>query len=149
MRIKAEHLKDALAKGLISGDVPDLKPENKAEKKRSKIKSYGISEKDFQKQFVAFAQHHGWRVVVFEKVLIRRKNGTCYWATPFGADGKGFFDTFMVRGTKRLWPELKVKGGRIEPEQKLWHDAIRSTGDEVCVWYPEDWPEIEDKIING
>lgn len=102
-----------------------------------------VSEAEFQTQVIDFAHLHGWRVAHFRKVRVQRKDGTVYWQTPVAADGKGFFDLVMVRGRLVLWVELKIPGGRIEPDQQAWHSAMKAAGEAVFVWFPQDWPETE------
>jgi len=99
-------------------------------------------EKELQEQVVKLANLNGWRVCTFLTASIRRANGSFYHATPFGADGKGFPDLLMVRGTRILAAELKATT-KERPEQLLWLAALKAANLEVHVWRAEDWPLIE------
>lgn len=41
-----------------------------------------------------------------------------------------------------VYAELKVAKNRPTPAQEMWLAALRKSGVEVYVWYPEDFPEI-------
>lgn len=38
----------------------------------------------------------------------------------------------------RLWVEMKIKGGRVSPEQRQWHEYLEGIGDRVVVAYSRD-----------
>ena len=38
----------------------------------------------------------------------------------------------------RLWVEMKIKGGRVAPEQRRWHEYLEGIGDRVVVAYSRD-----------
>lgn len=38
----------------------------------------------------------------------------------------------------RLWIEMKIKGGRVEADQKRWHSYLDGIGDRVVVAYSRD-----------
>lgn len=107
------------------------------------------SEKGFQAAVVQLARDHRWRVCEFRKVLVKRPNGSVYWATPFGADGKGFFDLVLCRAPRVVYAELKMPGNDLEPEQRLWADEVRACGGEVYAWWPDDWDEIVSVLSRG
>ncbi len=56
----------------------------------------------------------------------------------------GYPDLAMVKEkTGRLvYAELKVAKNRPTPAQEMWLAALKKSGVEVYVWYPEDFPEI-------
>jgi hypothetical protein len=103
-------------------------------------------EADFQEQVIALARLHGWRVAHFRKVRVQRKNGTVYWETPVAADGKGFPDLILVRGSRIIAAELKTDAGALKPEQTLWLDAFRGAGVLALVWRPVYWNAIEAEL---
>lgn len=105
-----------------------------------------ITEAAFQKQVIQAARLYGWTPITFEKRLCRRRNGTCYWETPFGADGVGFPDLLLFRGAQVIAPELKVGRNKLSPEQDAWRERIDKTSIVHCVWRPEMWQEIEEVL---
>ena len=102
----------------------------------------GWSEAKFQEMTVALAHQHGWKVVHIRRVRVQRKDGTIYYETPFGYDGKGFPDLLLVR-ERVIFVELKAGSNKPSEEQVAWHEAVRSAGSECYCWWPRDWAEIE------
>lgn len=103
------------------------------------------TEADHQRTFLQMARHLGWRSLVVNRVRVSGRGG-CYYATPFGGDGAGWPDTLLVHEERgqMLAVELKADGGRLRPEQVLWHRALRACGVDVRVWkLPRDWTEAE------
>ncbi len=99
------------------------------------------SEDEFQAEVIVLAHTLGWRAAHFRKVRVARKDGSVYWQTPVAADGKGFVDLVLCR-ERIVWIELKMPGGRIDPDQGAWHKALKDAGQELYVFYPADWKEI-------
>lgn len=54
----------------------------------------------------------------------------------------GLPDLFLVR-ERVIWAELKTQRGRLSREQADWIAALRAAGQEVYVWRPSDWGEVE------
>lgn len=106
----------------------------------------GPSESEFQAQVIDYARLTGWRVAHFRSVKVQRPDGTCYYQTPVQADGKGFPDLVLVRRSVLLFVELKVGKNACSAQQKLWLAELRESGALVYVWYPEDWPQIEEVL---
>jgi len=100
----------------------------------------GMSERQFQKNFVAFAQSLGWRAVHFPAVAVNR-GGKPRHLTVFEGDGKGFLDTELVRD-RIIKVELKSDTGRLRPEQEAWMEAYRKAGVECYLWRPRDAEEF-------
>jgi len=59
-----------------------------------------------------------------------------------GSD-KGFPDLCAVRGNRTIFAELKREGENPTPKQKMWLEALEKAGQEVYLWRPSDWSEIE------
>ncbi len=96
------------------------------------------SESDFLAAVIDLAHEHGWRVAHFR--ASRTSKG---WRTAVQADGKGWPDLFMVRADgRRLACELKVKHGRITPEQAQWLVDLQTAGIDSYLWTPRAWNEI-------
>lgn len=93
-----------------------------------------ISEAELQRGVIELAQALGWRVAHFRPA--RTEEG---WRTAVSADGKGYPDLTLVRGTRCLVVELKAARGRVHPEQQIWLEAFARTPVEVYLWRPADW----------
>lgn len=105
-----------------------------------------LTEAKFQKQVVEYARLLGWRVAAVNRVCVRRPNGSAYYATPFGADGVGWPDLFLVRGKRAIAAELKVGKNTLSDEQVAWGLALFDAGIRCYVWRPDSWPEIEEVL---
>ncbi len=101
-----------------------------------------VSEKDFLAAVTALAQARGWRVAHFRPGLTRSGK----WRTAVQGDGKGFPDLVLVRRERLLWAELKADGGKLSPAQEDWLFALEVAGQDVWVWRPKDWQEIEEVL---
>jgi hypothetical protein len=100
------------------------------------------SEKDFQAAVIRFAKLTGWRVQHTRTVQIRPG----VWATPLQGHS-GFPDLVLAHPTRGLlFVELKALNGRLSKEQKDWLIVLSETAAEVHVWYPSDWPQIEERL---
>jgi len=100
------------------------------------------SEKDFQAAVVTFAKLCGWRVQHTRTVQIRPG----VWATPVQGHA-GFPDLVLAHPTRGvLFVELKTIGGRLSKDQKDWLIVLSESAAEVYVWYPSDWPQIEERL---
>lgn len=102
-------------------------------------------EEEFQAEVIKLARVLGWRVAHFRRVRVMRKDGTMFFETPVAADGKGFLDLELVR-ERLVKAELKIKGGRLKPEQKEWITHYQKIGVEVYVWFPRDWQTIREVL---
>lgn len=62
----------------------------------------------------------------------------------------GFPDLVLLnpRVGRMLVAELKVKGGRVTPQQREWLDAFAKCGCESYVWYPHNWDEVVKTLLN-
>lgn len=100
----------------------------------------------FQQAVIALAHDYGWRVASFRTVLVQRRNGSCYHATPVGADGRGWPDLHLSKprsdGPTILYRELKTGTGRLEPDQITWRDHLLACGVDWALWHPRDWDTI-------
>jgi hypothetical protein len=104
-----------------------------------------MSEATFQAQIILFAHSHGWMVAHFRPSLSRSGK----WHTAVQADGAGFVDLVCVhpsRGT--VFAEIKSQKGRTSPGQDRWIETLRAAGQDVRIWRPSDWPEIE-RVLGG
>lgn len=96
------------------------------------------SEDGFKDWVIGQARVDGWRIAHFRPA--QTAHG---YRTPVQADGKGFPDLVLVRPPLVIFAELKSESGRLEPDQKLWRDALQGcSGVEWFVWKPHDRDEI-------
>jgi len=101
------------------------------------------SEADFQKKLIELLHCFGYKVCEFRKARIM-KGGVDTYRTPFGADGVGFPDLFVLHPDSGVsfYVECKSQKGKLRPEQKEWIDWLRRCGHMVFVWRPDDWDII-------
>lgn len=104
------------------------------------VLSSDISEKDFMAKVIAYAKSRGWKV---------------YHTYRSDKSEPGYLDLTMVRGGTThsagdkitdygvVWAELKTETGKLTKAQKEWIKALEAADQEVHVWRPSDWPEIE------
>jgi hypothetical protein len=83
-----------------------------------------MTEKQFSKLVIDYAQLRGWRVAHFRPARVMR-GGVEKYETPVAADGKGFPDLILCRGIRLLAAELKVRPNGPTPEQYAWLAAFR------------------------
>lgn len=93
-----------------------------------------MTEKEFQQQVIDFAKLNGWLV---------------YFTWSSKHSPAGFPDLVMVHPDKYkvVFVELKVGKNKLTASQEDWIDALCDAGEYVYVWYPEDWPQIEQILI--
>lgn len=58
----------------------------------------------------------------------------------------GFVDLVLCNGQRVIFAELKVGKNRPTDAQTRWLTDLREAGQEVYVWRPDDWPEIESTL---
>lgn len=94
-----------------------------------------MPEDPFTRLVVDTFRLHGWKAVHFEpgKAVSKR------WITVLYGDA-GFPDIVAARAGRVEWVETKSETGRLEPNQKAWHEAIGPW--RVRIWKPKDWDEI-------
>lgn len=90
--------------------------------------SFGMqSEREFADSVIEYATLCDWKV----------KRDPMWRPT---AASVGFPDLVLARDHVVIFAELKAKTGKVTKAQQEWGDAI---GPRWRVWYPADWPEIE------
>lgn len=94
-----------------------------------------IKEKDFQQQIIDMAKLLGWWV--YHPYDSRRSTA-------------GWPDLTLIHFTtgRTIFAEVKAMKGRLSKAQKVCQELLRMQND-VRVWRPCDWPEIEDVLRSG
>lgn len=95
-----------------------------------------MSEAELQANVIDAARKQRWRVAHFRPA--QTKKG---WRTPVEADGKGFPDLVLLRGSHGIAAELKSEMAS-DPtrEQAAWLWAFdQVTGFSAYTWRPHDW----------
>lgn len=88
----------------------------------------GVSEAEWQTRVVDFAEANGWQV---------------YHTHSSIGSQKGFPDLVMVRVPTVAYAELKREDGTATPEQVVWADKLRRSGQVVYLWRPSHWPVVQ------
>lgn len=96
-------------------------------------------EKAFQRQVVEAAEilHWAWLHVYHGQFKAGR-----YRTPTDGPLGKGWPDLLMVRDTRILAAELKVKKNKPTDDQHRVLALLQLAGVEVYVWRPDDWDQL-------
>lgn len=101
-----------------------------------------MTEAEFQKQVVQIAKMLDWLVMHTRPAI--NKSGK--WSTPIQGH-KGFPDLCLAHASRgTLFAELKAEKGRVSPEQALWIDTLRASGQEVHLWRPSQLQEITERL---
>ena len=102
-----------------------------------------ITEAEFQTQFIQYARLQGFLVAHFRTSRTQRADGSVFYETPVQADGKGFPDLVLTRPGRLVFVELKAERGRTSLGQDRWINALKDCGQEVYVFRPGMWKQIE------
>lgn len=146
MRVSEEEYKQLLKRSGVKGEYPG--PASKGVRQRAKP-----NDKEHREQVALFRMAEQGKVKYPELDLLNGSlNGV--WLTKAQA-GKakgagmraGYPDIFLPvcrRGYAGLFIEMKVKGGRVRPEQKAWLRRLKGEGYYCTVCYSalEAWDEI-------
>ena len=94
------------------------------------------TEAQFQQTVIELAELHRWRIYHVANVKGKLRSET----------SKGFPDLVLARPGRLVFAELKREGEDPTDEQEIWHALLRSAGEEMYVWRPSDWREIEEVL---
>ena len=92
-----------------------------------------LTEANFQKTVIELAELHLWRIYHVAKVKGQLRSKT----------SEGFPDLVLARPGRLVFAELKLEGKDPSYNQLIWHELLRSAGEEMYVWRPADWRDIE------
>lgn len=100
-------------------------------------------EADFMAAVLKYAGVVGWHHWHDTATNAPRRCWNCGRGTRIQRNASGFPDLLLIRRPRLLFVELKREGEQPTPEQAAWHEQLRACGQQVYVWWPSDWPEIE------
>jgi hypothetical protein len=104
-----------------------------------------MSEAQLQGGVIDTARTLGYLVAHFRAAKTERG-----WRTPVEGDGKGFPDLVLTGRGRVIFAELKNETRPLEPEQRVWLDALTIAGAELYVWRPSDYRAGEvERILRG
>ena len=89
-----------------------------------------MTEAQFQAQIIQLAKFYRWKI---------------YHTHDSRKSEAGWPDLTLVKGRKLIFAELK-DGAELTAEQYFWLEALMQTGNEVYLWSPDMWPEIQEVI---
>jgi VRR-NUC domain len=113
------------------------------------VKSIPVSEDNFRGTVVEAARRSGWSVFTIPDWMYRAafrawKQTGDRWGREW--PDRGFPDLVLLRVPRLVFVELKGSGGRLSENQKEWIEGLRECGQDVRVWWPKDWDEIEELL---
>lgn len=91
-----------------------------------------FTERDFQNQVMQLASIHHWNVYSIPDSRY--------------ASLAGFPDLTLWKGAVLFFVELKTDKGKVTDIQTRVHEELRFTGQNVFVWRPKMWDEIENTL---
>ena len=87
-----------------------------------------ICERRFQTQIIAYAVLMGWRH---------------YHTHDARRSAPGFPDLVLVRRPRLVFAEVKADRTPVTDDQTAWLEELRASGQEVYLWRPSHWRQIE------
>jgi len=90
-----------------------------------------MSETELQNKIIDWAKLNGWEH---------------YHTHNSRRSPSGFPDLVLVRPPEIIYAELKAHGKYPTPNQRKWLEMLRTCHQEVYLWRPADWPEIENRL---
>ena len=103
-----------------------------------------MTETEHQNQIIDLAHLYGWKVAHFRPAW-SRDGKRCMTAVQ--ADGTGWPDLTLVKGSRLIFAEVKSDKGKVSSAQAGWLTDLKMTGHaEVYLWRPEDWSEIQEVL---
>lgn len=90
-----------------------------------------MSETEFQQKIIDWAKLNGWMH---------------YHTHNSQRSPSGFPDLVLVRPPEIIYAELKAEKKYPTPKQRIWIASLEACGQEVYLWRPSDWTEIENRL---
>lgn len=102
------------------------------------------TEAQFQAAVVDYARRNGWKTCHFHDSRRQVRPGVHVG----DRDAAGFPDLVCVR-ERVVYAELKGPKTRVSDAQLEWMQALSDAGEEVYLWRPKDWGDIEKVLGRG
>jgi hypothetical protein len=102
-----------------------------------------MTEAEWQRQVIQYATLMGWRVWHDNATNAPRRCGSCGEVRRLPRNASGLPDLILVRRPRLVWVELKADRGRLSDKQSAWIGDLRASGQEVYLWRPSMWEEVE------
>jgi hypothetical protein len=90
------------------------------------------TEAAFMAQVIKFAKSRGW---------------ACYHVHDSRHSEPGFPDLVVVKRPRVIFAELKSDRGKVTQAQRAWIDELRACGQEVYIWRPHHWQQIQKLLL--
>ena len=101
------------------------------------------TEKAFMAQVIQYATLRGWVAWHDRANNAPRACKRCKARLDIPRNDPGFPDLILVRRPRVVWAELKAERGRLSTDQRDWLRELAAAGQEVFVWRPSDFEEIQ------
>ena len=101
------------------------------------------TEKAFMRQVIQYASLRGWVAWHDKATNAPRACKRCKARLDLPRNDPGFPDLILVRRPRVVWAELKAERGRLSTDQRDWLRELAAAGQEVFVWRPSDFEEIQ------
>jgi hypothetical protein len=98
-------------------------------------------------QVLEYARLRGWHWFHDNATNAPRRCVECGAIRKFRRNAAGWLDLVLVRRPRLVFAELKREGEQPTEDQQAWIDELRACGQEVYVWKPNDWPEVEGILL--
>lgn len=92
---------------------------------------------------VRYARLMGWNAWHDQATNAPRACRTCKTPLRLPRNEAGFLDLLLTRRPRVVWVELKSERGKLTDEQRERIEELRACGQEVFLWKPSHWQEIE------
>lgn len=102
-----------------------------------------LDERRFQKQVTDLATLLGWRHWHDAATNAPRRCSSCGAVRRGPRNASGLPDLILIRRPRLIWAELKTDDGDVTPDQWSWLQDLAAAGQEVYLWRPSHWSQIE------
>jgi hypothetical protein len=102
-----------------------------------------MTERAWMGQVLAYAALRGWRAFHDNATNAPRRCRKCREVVHLPRNEAGWPDLVLVRRPRVVFAELKSERGVVSPAQAEWIAALRACGQDVYIWRPSQWTEVE------
>jgi hypothetical protein len=100
-------------------------------------------ERAFQERVLKLARLRGWHFWHDNATNAPRRCSACGAIRSGPRNAAGMLDLLLLRRPRLVWVELKHTGNDLTDNQAAMVEQLRACGQEVYVWWPSSWDEIE------